>query len=98
MCKNIRELVFPASSKLISFLRTFGASLESLSVSYADFDGYAEMFDVIVHNCTKLSRVSLVDYSRAIEIVGEERFTNFICSFGSEIIEAQVEEPMHCII
>ena len=91
-CKNIRELVFPPCSRLISFLRTFGASLESLTVSYADFDGYAEMLDVIEDNCKKLSRVSLRDYSRAIETVGEERYANFISSFGSEIIEAQVEE------
>ena len=64
MCKNIREPVFLPCSKLIPFLRTLGASLESRTVSYADFNGYAEMLDVIEHNCTKLSREFAEDYKQ----------------------------------
>ena len=93
----------PIFPQLISFLHAFGSSLESLSVSfgvidkyvggYIDgyIDGYAEMFDLIQNNCPKLSTVSLFDYFKIIEAVGEEQYANFLCSFGSQLIRAETD-------
>ena len=104
LCTHIRELTFPFSPQLISFFDTSGSSLENLSISfeaidkYVDgyidgyIDGYAKMFDLILDNCPKLSRVSLFDYRRIIETVGEEQYANFLCSFGSQLIRTLIDE------
>ena len=92
VCTNVRELNFPASPQLISFLRTCGSSLESLIVSFGDTNGYAEMLDLIERNCSKLSTVLLLDCSTIIEVFGEERYVSLLCSIGSQLIRAEVEE------
>ena len=92
ICAHIRKLKFPACPQLIPFLRTCGASLESLILTLSDTKEYAEMLDVIQHNCTKLSVVWLLDCLTIIQEVGEERYTRFLCSFGSQIIHARVEQ------
>ena len=104
LCTHIRELIFPFSPQLTSFFHTFGSSLESLTVSFGAIekyddgyidgyiDGYAEMFDLILNSCPKLSTVLLFDYSRIIESVGEEQYANFLCSFGSQLIRAKSDE------
>ena len=86
MCSHIRELDFPASPQLISFLYAFGASLESLKVSDGAINRYAEMLDVIEHKCTKLSTILLHDLYTVIESVGEERYAKLLCTFGSQLI------------
>ena len=91
MCSRIRKLEFPASSQLSSCLQTCGASLESLTVSFGDTNEYVKMLDIIQQNCTKLSTVSLWDSLRVIEKVGERRYTRFLCSFGSQLIGAEIE-------
>ena len=91
MCTNLRELDVPNSPQLISFLRSFGVSLESLNVSFEEMNGYEEVLDVIEHNCTKLAIVSLWDCLLMIETVGEERYANFLCSFGYQLTSAEVE-------
>ena len=90
VCTQIRELEFPASPQLVSFLRTSGASLESLDVSNVHIDGYAELLDVIEQNCRKLSKVYLWDCSPIIEIIGEERYASFLSSFGSQLTHAHI--------
>ena len=52
----LERLDFPASPQLISFLHTFGASLESLALCLylSDTKEHAEMLDVIQNNCRKL--------------------------------------------
>ena len=92
MCSHIRELEFPASPHLISFLRTAGASLESLDVRFKEVDGCAEMIDTIERHCTKLRTIYLRDCSKIIEKVGEERYASFLCSFESRLSEAPVHE------
>ena len=91
MCTNIRELVFPSSSELMSFLHTSGAFLETLAVSYGDPNGYADILDLIKHNCTRLSKILLWGCFRIMHIVGEERYSNLLCSFGSQLKRALVE-------
>ena len=73
-CTHIRELTFPFSPQLISFLHTFGSSLASLSVSFRGInkyvggcidgyiDGYAEMLDLT-------------------GTFGEELYADYVCSF-----------------
>ena len=90
MCTNIRTLHFPASPQLILFLRTCGASLESLTVLFVVTNGCAEMLDLIQRNCRKLSEVQFFCWFRVIEAVGEERYARFLCSFGSQLIHAPV--------
>ena len=92
MCTNIRKLQFPACPQLIPFLCSCGASLQSLTLSSFDPDEYAEILDVIQHNCTKLSEVWLLDYLAIIQEVGEERYAKFLCSFGSQLIHATVNQ------
>ena len=89
-CGQIRNLNFPASPELISFLRTCGGSLESLTVLPGDVHGYDEMLNAIEENATKLSSVWLHDCS-TILTVGEERYKSFLCSFGSQLTCAAVE-------
>ena len=91
MCSHIRELDFPASPQLTSFLYAFGASLESLTVSHSVNNGYAEILNVIEHKCTKLSTILLHDLFTIIETVGEERYASLLCSFGSQLICAGFE-------
>ena len=91
MCTHIRELDFPASPQLISFLHAFGASLESLTVSHRASNGYAEMLDIIERKCTKLSTILLHDLFTIIESLGEERYSSLLCSFGSQLICAAFE-------
>ena len=91
VCTNIRKLDFPASSQLITFLRSFGASLESLTISYNDIDGYAELIDVIERNCPNLASLLLSGSSSVIQIVGEERYANVLCSIGSQLTRAEIK-------
>ena len=91
LCMNIQKLIFPSSTELLSFLGRYGASLEILYVTYGDIKRDAEMLDVIENNCTKLSTVVLRDLSRIIETIGEERYTNFLSSFGSQLVRAKIE-------
>ena len=86
MCSHIRELKFPASPQLISFLHAFGASLESLTVLDGAINGYPEMLDVIEHKCTKLTAILFHDLHTVIESVGDERYASLLCSFGSQLI------------
>ena len=90
MCTNIRKLEFPASPLFILFLRTRGTSVEFLKVLHGDIILYTEMMDAIEHNCTKLTRLRLCDYSIIIETVGEERYASFLCSLGSQLTNAEV--------
>ena len=90
MCTNLRELIFPSCSELISFLRTFGTSLESLTVSYGDINWYPEMLDTIEHNCANLATVLLRDCRTIIASVGEERYASFLCCFGTRLACAEV--------
>ena len=76
----------------MTFLRTSGASLESLDVRFEDFDGCSEVIDTIEHYCTKLSSIYFTDCSRIIQTVGEERYVKFLCSFGSQFNYAEVEQ------
>ena len=92
VCTNIRTLRFPASPQLIPFLRTFGASLDSLTLSFGDTNGCADMLDLIQRNCRKLSEVRLFGWFTIIEAVGEEWYARFLCSFGSQLIHAEIEE------
>ena len=103
LCTHIRELSFPLSPQLISFFDTFGSSLESLTLyfgaidKYSDgfidgyIDGYAEVFDLILNSCPKLSALSLFDYERIIGTVGEEHYANFLCSIGSQLTCAKID-------
>ena len=88
MCSHIRELDFPASPQLTSFLYAFGASLESLTVSHSAINGYAKILNIIEHKCTKLSTILLCDLLTIIESVGEEQYASLLCSFGSQLISA----------
>ena len=90
MCTNIRKLEFPDSPLRISFLRTRGTSLEFLSVLHGDVNVYTEMIDAIEQNCTKLTRLWLYGYSTMAETVGEERYASLLCSFGSQLTNAEV--------
>ena len=90
-CAQIRKLNFPASPQLISFLRTCGTSLESLTVLPGDIHGRAEMLSAIEQNGTKLSTIWLRDCLPTILIVGEERYKSFLCSFGSQLTCAAVK-------
>ena len=91
MCTNIRTLDFPGSPQLIPFLRTCGASLESLKLSFVDTNVCAEILDLIQRNCKKLSVVRVFDWFTVIDAVGEERYARFLCSFGSQLIHAEIE-------
>ena len=92
VCTNIHELTFPASPELVSFLRTSGSSLESLTVQFNNFGaGAAETISAIEFNCEKLTKIVLLNCQEVVSIVGEERYSDFLCSFGSSITDASIE-------
>ena len=90
ICTHIRELSIPASPQLTNFLHSFGASLESLNVSFKHFEGYEEIIDLIEHNCTKLATLSFSEWLPEVETVSDERCQGFLCSFGSQLRCGQV--------
>ena len=89
VCRHSRELNIPASPQLIKFLRSFGESLESLTVSFNHPKGHEEIIDLIERNCTKLATLSFSE-CLPVETVGEERYASLLCSFGSQLRCAQV--------
>lgn len=91
VCTNIRDLKFPASSELSSFLRACGSSLESLTVSFNGTSEYAEMLDLIEHTCTKLTSILLIGCFKVTQVVGEERYASLLRSFGPQLTCAKVD-------
>ena len=91
MCSIIRDLTFPASPQLVSFLHSSGSSLVSLRLSIDDEEQWGPTIDAIEHNCPNLTKISFEYYQGVISVIGEERYTNFLCSFGSSLTHASVE-------
>lgn len=88
-CVNIRELHFPCSRQLLSFLRASGSSLEILIVQLIpDPTHVRDLLDVIQCMCRNLTKILFKHYLNLIRVVGEDRYASFLCSFGARLTRA----------
>ncbi len=90
-CTQIRELALPATPQLTSLLECTGSLLESLFLSFNTFEGYGETLDAIEQHCRKLVHITLPASRRIINSVGERRYAAFLCSYGNQLITAEID-------
>ncbi len=97
-CTQIRQLSMLVKPKLMFLLKRTGSLLESLELTFDTFEKCEKVMNAIEENCKNLVRIRLLDSRRVINSVGEERYAAFLCSYGTQLIKAEIDgmvDPEH---
>ncbi len=90
-CTRIKHLSVPATPQLVPLLQGIGSLLESFDLTFGDLEGYGEVIDAIEQNCKKLKHIRLHDSRHIVKSIGEERYATFLCSYGNQLLTADID-------
>ncbi len=73
---------------LVSLLEVCGPTLQELDISITPVVDSVEVVDAIRKYCKQLSVILINDRKHVLDVVGEERYSSLLCSFGWQLKNA----------
>ncbi len=83
------------TATLVSLLEACGPALQELDISITPVVDRVEVMDAIRKYCKQLSVIIIENVEDVLDVVGEERYSSLLCSFGSQLKNADTKGLGH---
>ncbi len=83
------------NATLVSLLTACRATLEELDISITPAGDCVEVIETIRNHCKQLSELHIGNLEEILDVVGRDRYSSLLCSYGSQLKYAKMDRLGH---